>query len=97
MGFKIIENFKENFKEERNINIYNTKIYIDGNPINMFIKSEDIQVWWFGKGAPEYRHNDYSIRLIPLINSEIEEEEHFGSLSDAIIRFNDIKEQYGKQ
>lgn len=97
MKFQIVENLKEDFAESEKLSNYNTKLYINGIPVKMIITSEDLAIWKMGAGAPEYHHDRYGIKLISTIDSDMEELEYFNSLSSAIIRFNDLKEQYGKQ
>ena len=89
MRFQIIEKIKDDIEVSKNIKEYDTKIYIEDNPVRMIIEINDSYNW-------AYQHTSFKVRLISMADSEIEEEEYYGNFSDAIDRFNDIKEQYGK-
>ena len=89
MKFQIIEKIKGDIEVSKNLKNYDTKIYIEDNPVRMVIEINDSCNW-------AYQHTSFKVRLISMADSEIEEEEYYGNFSDAIDRFNDIKEQYGK-
>ena len=91
MKFQIIEKLKDDIEESKNIMKYDTKIYIGDNPVKMTVEIKDSCKWAYQNSK------SYTIRLISLIDSEIEAEEYFSTFSSAITRFNEIKEQYGKQ
>ena len=90
MEFKIIEKLKDDIEVSKNIKKYDTKIYIGDNPIRMVVEINDSSKW-------AYQRSSFKVRLISMVDSEIEEELYYGTFSEAIDEFNEIKEQYGKQ